>query len=1105
LITPNLRERFHREARTAAGLQHPNLVPLYEVGEAGPICFLVSAYCPGPTLADWLRHHARAVPYHETATLVAILGDAVCYAHCHGVVHRDLKPANILLTVDSRQQAVESRQEKTNSATTDVTKHPIPSDLLTTDYCLLSTIPMIADFGLAKQLGGSGPPDDKTLTRGGAVMGTPGYMSPEQARGKIQAIGPATDIYALGAILYELLTGRPPFQGESDVDMLAQVQTEEPIAPSRLRPRVPRDLETICLKCLEKEPRQRYDSAGELAADLRRFLSREPIKARPVGRAERLLRWCRRKPAQAAVVGLTLFALVVLTALAVSFTFAKRLRTEQAQTKLALHEAEKQHILAQQLSSRLAMERGLFFCEQGDAARGMLWLAHSLEIAPVEDRDLERDIRTSLARWHGSLHPLLAMWTVPGRVRTLAVNPTSSTFLRGGDDCTPRLCDLTSGCQIRELPRHRLVVLASAFSPDGRYVVTADDNCARIWEASTGTAVGSPLEHQREVTAVAVSPDGSRVLTGSADGTAGLWEWGRGNAAVKLVKHDGPVRAVAFSPDGKTILTGGDDGYARRWQAGTGKEIQPPLPHRGDVLAVAFSPDGNTILTGTNINTAQVWDALTANPVGEPLLHQNDVLAVAFSPDGKLMATASEDKTARLWDAETHAAVGPPLPHQALVHGVAFCRNGKAILTGGDDGTIRLWKTSANNAFGKPLRHDGLLMAVRFSPDGKFVLTGSLDSTARLWDAESGKELRRLAGHRDGIWAIDFSPDGKLISTGSHDKTARLWQTDTGKAIGQPFLHPELVEGVAFAPDGKSLAIAGRSSVQLWSIETGKPIGPCYFQETGMCPMAFSPDGKILLSGGGDGIVRFVDTRTGEMIKSKRLERVGINAVAFGPDGRTFLTAQYAKGTREEDRAQLWRADTAEPIGKPLLHRVALWSQFPVAFSPDSRIVVTAGEDETARLWDAATGEAIGAPMRHQGKVWAVAFSPDGKFVLTGSMDGTARLWDACTGKPIGTSFTHRGRVFAAAFGADGKKIATACGDNTARLWDLPTAVAGTAEQLRLWAEVITGMDLDEEGVFHVLDGATWHKRRQRLSTLGGAPADRTKGKEMNCEALPGP
>jgi serine/threonine protein kinase len=332
LLTAELRERFVREARAAAGLDHPNLVPVYEAGAEGPLCYLASAYCPGTTLLEWLRGRSEAVPVRQAAGLVATLSDAVGHAHQRGVVHRDLKPSNVLL-------------QRRPPARGDEPAGPAPDGAF-------EFVPRITDFGLAKLTAAApGPPgeDAGAVTQSGAVLGTPNYMAPEQAGGKSKEIGPAADVYALGVILYELLTGRPPFRGETLLDTLEQVRSREPLPPGRLRPGLSRDLETICLKCLQKEPNKRYESAAALADDLRRYLAGAPIQARPVRAWERAIKWARRKPTLAALLAVSALAPTAL--LAVVLGYGARLASTNAHLKGALATAEAERTRAEEKRS----------------------------------------------------------------------------------------------------------------------------------------------------------------------------------------------------------------------------------------------------------------------------------------------------------------------------------------------------------------------------------------------------------------------------------------------------------------------------------------------------------------------------------------------------------------------------------------------------------------------------------------------------------------------------------------------------------------------------------------------------------------------------------
>jgi hypothetical protein len=381
--------RFRREAEAVAQFQHPHIVQIYEVGEHEGRPYFSLEYVEGGSLAQ--KWSGTPIPAHQAAELVAVLAEAIDAAHRRDIIHRDLKPANVLLTVDGT--------------------------------------PKVTDFGLAKRLDDAAGP-----TQSGAIVGTPSYMAPEQAGGKGKAVGPAADVYALGAILYEALTGRPPFRAETPLDTVLQVLSEEPVPPRRLLPNIPRDLEIICLKTLAKAPGQRYATAGDLADDLRRFVKHEPIRARPVGGVEKAWRWCRRNPALAAASGLAAVGLVAVAVVASVFAFrenwnarqlgeqAAQLREQATQLSAALTAADENLGEARknlrQSQSRLAenyLDRGLTLCEQGDAAHGMLWFVRGLKEAPPEDSSLQREIRSNLSNWAGEFHPLRSIVPIDAR------------------------------------------------------------------------------------------------------------------------------------------------------------------------------------------------------------------------------------------------------------------------------------------------------------------------------------------------------------------------------------------------------------------------------------------------------------------------------------------------------------------------------------------------------------------------------------------------------------------------------------------------------------------------------------------------------------------
>ena len=585
-----------------------------------------------------------------------------------------------------------------------------------------------------------------------------------------------------------------------------------------------------------------------------------------------------------------------------------------------------------------------------------------------------------------------------------------------------------------------------AFSPDGKTLVTgtADDrnHSAQVWDTHTSQPIGEPLQHDGHVQSATFSPDGKTILTGSFL-QARLWDAATGRPIGPPMVHQGSVTSVAFSPDGKTILTASWSETAQLWDVATGRLIGKPLggsvEHPDQIFPAAFSSDGKTVLTGSRDHTARLWDVATGLPLGLPLPHQGAVVAAAFSPDGQSVLSATMSGTARLWDLPAGLPIGQILEHGEIGPSIlAFAPDGRTVLIGSRDRTARLWDVAARQPIGQPLPHPGEVSAAAFSPDGKTVLTGSYRQ-ARLWDASSGhpKGSFPLGSSRHFVEPVMFSPDGRTFLTNCEDNAARLWDAVTGQLIGQPITHPGPVSAMAFSPDSKTILTASVRTAQLWDAITGRPIGQ---------PIQQGP---------------IVD-------------------VAFSPDGQTILIAES-----NNMAARLWDVSNGASKGAPMIHVGPLMS---ASFSPDGKTILTASRDGTARLWDTANGQTPRRIFRHQRIVNVACFSPDGKTILTASEDTTARLWDAGTGNPIGPALRHQAPVRRAGFSPDGKTIITKTNDNNpARLWDI-SLLPDDLPRIATWVEVLTGLELDEQGAVRVLDNASWLTRHERMQRLGGPP-----------------
>jgi WD40 repeat protein/serine/threonine protein kinase len=1034
--------RFHAEAEAAANLDHPGIVPIFEVGEQQGRHFYSMAFIEGQSLATRVKEGPLAA--REAATLVQQVASAIHFAHDQGVIHRDLKPHNILIGRDGQ--------------------------------------PRVTDFGLAKQ-----SQRDSDLTGTGQILGTPSYMPPEQASAQTDKIGVRSDVYSLGAILYCLLVGRPPFQASNPLDTLRQVLEREPVPPRQLDPQIPRDLDTICLKCLEKEPGRRYHTAKDLAEELQRFLKNEPIQARPITRLEGAWRWSRREPKTALLLGAVFLSLLVGTI--VSSVFAVRAQrhsnaavkahgelqialTAETKANQKLGEAldESQH----QLSVNY-IERGIAHLEAGQRMPGLLCLLKAYESSDSSD-PVRTGARNLLTGWGANLGQ--PFWY--DGVRAIAFSPDGQTIVVASG--AARLCDARTGLPRGEPMRHGNPVIAAVFSPDGKTVLTGGsnvDNTARLWDARTGRPRGKPMHHAHNVYAVAFSPDGQTVLTGSHDKTARLWDAQTCEPRGEPMLHEDYVSHVAFSPGGQMVLTVSGKS-ARLWDAQTGEARGEPMLHALNVSDVAFSPDGQTILTAGNDGT-RWWDAESGRPLNEPSRSAVSARTVIFSPDGQTVLTTGSD-AACLLDASTGKLRGQPMKHGAWVRAAAFSPDGRTILTGCHDKTAQLWDAKTCEPRGKTMLHEEPVLDVLFSPDGRIFVTICQDGTARIWDAALPEHQPAPMRHEAEVLAVAFSPDGKTIVSGSADKTARLWDAKSGVPRGRPMQHVGRVNAVAFGPDGQTVLTGTgdieESAARLWDAATALPRGGPMSHLGPVLSVAFSPDGKTAVTAmNGGPAVRLWDVSTRKLRGNPIGHGGTVCAAAFSPDGRTILTGSV------DGTARLWDANTQLPRGEPMRHE---GSVFAVAFSPDGRSIVTGSRDGTARLWNAETGRLRNEPSRHTSAVHEVAFSPDGQTVLTGC-GGTTRLWDANTGKPRGAPMLSANTVNAVAFRPDGESFVIASGE-TLELGKTQPIIADEPERIRLWIEVLTSRCWDENNVVQRLSSDECAARRRQLAELGGPP-----------------
>jgi tRNA A-37 threonylcarbamoyl transferase component Bud32 len=688
--------RFRAEAEAIARLQHPHIVQVYEVGEHDGLPFFSLEFCEGGSLAKKLD--GTPLPPREAVRLVETLAGAVQAAHQANVIHRDLNPANVLLAGGGT--------------------------------------PKVTDFGLAKKL------DEAGQTASNAIMGTPSYMAPEQAGGRSKAVGPAADVYALGAILYELLTGRPPFKAATMVDTLMQVVADEPVPPSRLQPTTPRDLETICLKCLHKEPGKRYGSAADLAADLRRFQAGEPIRARPAGRVERLAKWVRRQPAAAALLAVSVLAGMSLLGGGAYFTARLAERNERLADEVTRAERAEREARERAEDERRAREEARQLAKQEATARQQADLLAKQETAARQQADVEKRaaqyqaLRAEYARHAIQVNLALSAWERhdvaeaervlgeeaaqfqptwewrhlrglcrrkalsllghTGEVRSVAVSADRRRIVSGGQDGTVKVWDAERAQQILTLKGHSRV----AVSADGRRIVSGGGDPrdpgrpgeVKVWDGQTGPDLLTLQGHTSAVRSVAVSADGRRIVSGGQDGTVKVWDAQAGPDLLTLKGHAGPV---AVSADGRRIVSEGADGTVKVWDAQTGKDLLTLQGHTGPVVSVAVSADGQRVVSGSSDKTAKVWDGQTGRDLLTLQGHTGPVVSVAVSADGQRIVSGSSDKTVKVWDGQTGRDLLTLKGHTGWVNSVAVSADGRRIVSAGRNldrpGEVKVW------------------------------------------------------------------------------------------------------------------------------------------------------------------------------------------------------------------------------------------------------------------------------------------------------------------------------------------------------------------------------------------------------------------------------
>ena len=1023
-------ERFVREAQVQGQLEHPNICPVHELGvDKDGLIYFTMKMVHGESLAERIKRVKEEDSAGDPKRLTGVLNvflkicDGIAFAHSRGIIHRDLKPDNIMVGDFG--------------------------EVYVMDWGLGKIVGSVDDRRSGLMIADPGMVQDTMKTMTGSVVGTPAYMPPEQALGQVEEMDERSDLYSLGALLYELLSLEPPFSGETSWDILSQIGKRPPLPPSRRDPgkNISTELDSIVMKSLAKNKEDRYQSALGMKHDIELFLSGRPIGAMEYSIWHLFAKWISRNRVLA--FSFLVVMLILVVSFAVSFI---RIAASEREAVLQRDLAEEQRVIAETERTQAEEQRKIAEERRIEAEKTELESRFSLAMIYEERGDIGESIRIyqdikydlrqkrlnlfpyiDLMKWKAAYNqgrPVQAVATLrkgESSARSLAFSADGKVLAIGYDNSYIHLWDPVQKRWIGMINVGTTPVHSLAFSPDHTILASGDaGGNVRLWNlaqrrelaALKDATLKSGTAHIKEAASLAFSPDG-KLLASSGDEVIKLWNMEKQDLATSLWGHLRNVNSLTFSPDGRYLVSGGEDRMVKLWDVSLGKEIKLLYEHWDHVKSLKFSPNGRFLASTGNDTTIRIWNLEEDREVVTLRGHQAEVFSLAFSPDGKTLVSGGEDSTVRFWDVDRQVVIASFKNHQGRISSVDFSPDGKTAASANSDGTVRIWSLARENLVKTVSLDNYKVYSLAYCPDGRSLAIGTFFpgiAPVFSYDIETAEIAAKLTSHGGRVKSIDFSPDGKLLASCGDDGLLRIMNLENDELAATINVRDEQSTSLFGSLLGTAMEILVKQTNDL---------------DLSISDVAFGPDGRLLATAGSSGKIKLWDTKTfTRMYTFVRSESV--ITVTFSPDGVLLATAG------RNQKPTIWNVKTRELVtvlgeNKNTIHSLD--------FSPDGRLLASGQENGGIVIWNAATWEQVRSLAGHHGRIGNIQFSPDGSLLASCSVDTSVKLWNVATGELLLALQEHEHDVEDLAFSPDGTTLATCSRDHTVKLWKFGDAL----------------------------------------------------------------